>query len=93
MKYGDVFKKFSGSDLNFILANIPSRKVLKRLSTIINGRLTIRIIHWPIYHGEMFGRDPKLQISAKEIYPSSKQKNLVSMQTCKPEIVELELDI
>mgnify|MGYP001801279222 CR=1 FL=1 len=48
LKYGDVFKKFSGSDLNFILANIPSRKVLKRLSTIINGRLTIsakEIVH------------------------------------------------
>ena len=37
-KFGDVSRKLSGSDMNYILANLQSRKVLKHLPmTITEG--------------------------------------------------------
>ena len=39
-KFGDVSRKLSGSDLNFILANFQSRKVLKHLPTSITKSIS-----------------------------------------------------
>ena len=48
-KFGDVSRKLSGSDLNYILANLRSRKVLKHLPTTITEGISMFVCAFSLH--------------------------------------------